>query len=200
MIDETARLDMSARLRGFIAWDLERLRAAKLRPRLFETSLKGGPPEGAPGGVPWKGVADRIDADEETFRVVDYKTRPSARWKNLAKQAAAGDLHQLPFYAELAGPAVGEGLSFGGAELLFLEVEEGEERSAVLSAADWGLARGPFLKILAERVEAIASGRFPIRPEEGERGHCSWCEFPTVCRKAHAPSRARALRASVPGA
>jgi RecB family exonuclease/superfamily I DNA/RNA helicase len=197
---ESARLDMSARLRGFIAWDLERLRAAKIRPRLFETSLRGGPPEGAPGGVPWKGVADRIDADAETFRVVDYKTRSSARWKNLAKQAAAGDLHQLPFYAELAGPVIGEGLAFGGAELLFLEVEEGEERSAALSAEDWGLARGPFLKILAERVEAIASGRFPIRPEDGERGHCSWCEFPTVCRKAHGPSRARGLRAEVPGA
>ncbi|MBI2789769.1 MAG: exodeoxyribonuclease V subunit gamma [Elusimicrobia bacterium] len=199
---ESARLDMSARLRSFIAWDLERLREAKIRPRLFETSLRGGPPEGAPGGVPWKGVADRIDADEAggTFRVVDYKTRSSARWKNLAKQAAAGDLHQLPFYAELAGAAAGEGLSFGGAELLFLEVEEGEERSAALTAEDWGLARGPFLKILAERVEAIASGRFPIRPEDGERGHCSWCEFPTVCRKAHAPSRARGLRAPVPGA
>ncbi|MDD5303967.1 MAG: PD-(D/E)XK nuclease family protein [Elusimicrobia bacterium] len=199
---ESARIDMSARLRGFIQWDLERLRAAGVRPRLYETRLQGGPPEGAPGGVPWKGVADRIDADESggTFRVVDYKTRANARWKNLAKQAAAGELHQLPFYAELAGAALGEGWSFGGAELLFLEVEEGEERSAELSAEDWGLARGPFLKILAERVEAISSGRFPIRPEDGERGHCSWCEFPTVCRKAHGPSRARGLRAIVPGA
>ena len=151
--------------------------------------------------MPWKGVADRIDVDEagDVFHVVDYKTRSSARWKNLAKQVAAGELHQLPFYAELAGAALGEGRGFGGAELLFLEVEDGEERSAALSAEDWGLARGPFLKILAERVEAIASGRFPIRPEDGERGHCSWCEFPTVCRKAHGPSRERGLRAPVPG-
>lgn len=199
---ESARIDMTARLRDFISWDLERLRAAKVRPRLYETRLRGGPPEGAPSGVPWKGVADRIDADEagETFRVVDYKTRSSARWKKLAEKAAKGEVHQLPFYAELAGAAIGEGRVFGGAELLFLEVEEGEERSAALSAEDWGLARGPFLKILAERVEAIASGRFPIRPEDGERGHCSWCEFPTVCRKAHGPSRARGLRAPVPGA
>ncbi len=199
---ESARLDMSARLKDFILWDLERLRAAKMRPRMYETRFSGAPPEGAPGGVPWKGVADRIDADEEgrTFRVVDYKTRAGFRSKNLAKQAAAGDLHQLPFYAELAGASLGEDWSFGGAELLFLEVEDGEERSAALSAEDWGLARGPFLKILTERVEAIASGRFPIRPEDGERGHCSWCEFPTVCRKAHGPSRARGLRAPVPGA
>ena len=195
---ESARIDMSARLREFIAWDLERLKASGLKPRLFEKRLHGAPKEGAPGGVPWTGVADRIDASDSTFRVVDYKTRAGSRSRNLAKQAAAGELHQLPFYAELAGPALGEGFKFGGAELLFLEVEEGEERSAELSAEDWGLSRGAFMKILAERVEAIASGKFPISPDDGERGHCSWCEFPTVCRKAHGPSRARGLKALTP--
>ncbi len=198
---ESSCLDMSARLKDFIAWDLGRLRAAHSRPRRYETRLQGAPPEGAPGGVPWKGIADRIDVDakERTFRVVDYKIRSSARWKNLAKKVSSGALHQLPFYAELAGGALGEGWTFGGAELLFLEVEEDQERSATLTADDWKSARGPFMKILAERVEAIASGRFPIRPEEGERGHCSWCKFPTVCRKAHGPSRARGMRAVVPG-
>jgi len=198
---ESARLDMGARLRGFIAWDLARLRAANLRPRLYETRLQGAPPEGAPGGVPWKGVADRIDASDSAreFHVVDYKTRENRFSKKLAEKAAAGEIHQLPFYAELAGKAVGAGWKFGGASLLFLEVEEGEARSAELTAEDWGLARGSFLEILAARVEAISSGRFPMRPEDGERGHCSWCEFPTVCRKGHAPSRARALRAEIPG-
>ncbi len=197
---ESARLDMGARLRQFIAWDLERLRAAGLKPRLYETVLKGAPPEGAPGGVPWKGVADRIDASgDKTFHVVDYKTRAGSRWKKLAEKTASGEVHQIPFYAELAGRELGQGWEFGGAELLFLEVEEGEERVASLTAEEWGLSRARFMKILAERVEAIASGRFPIRPEDGERGHCSWCEFPTVCRKAHGPSRARAARAKVPG-
>jgi len=198
---EAARLDMGTRLRAFIAWDLERLRAAKLRPRLYEKRLQGAPPEGAPGGVPWKGVADRIDADESTheFHVVDYKTRESSRTKKLQEKVAEGKLHQLPFYAELGGGALGAGWKFGGASLLFLEVEEGEARSAELTAEDWGVSRGSFMEILAARVEAIASGKFPMRPEDGERGHCSWCEFPTVCRKAHAPSRARALRAEVPG-
>ena len=197
---EAARQDMSARLRGFIEWDMARLRAANLRPRLYEARLRGAPPEGAPGDVPWKGVADRIDGDGgRTFHVVDYKTKANSRSKNLAKRAAAGELHQLPFYAELAGEALGPGWTFGGAELLFLEVKDGEERSSVMSAEDWGLSRGAFLKILSERVEAIASGRFPMRPEEGIGGHCSWCEFPTVCRKAHGPSRARAARSSVPG-
>ena len=199
---ESARLDMGRRLREFVAWDMERLRAGGLRPRLFETRLKGEPEGGAPGGVPWKGVADRIDVDASAkeFHVVDYKTRESRSSSKLPEKVKAGEVHQLPFYAELAGEAVGEGWRFGGASLLFLEVEEGDARSAELTAADWGVARGPFMEILAARVEAISSGRFPIRPEDGERGHCSWCEFPTVCRKAHGPSRARALRAPVPGA
>jgi ATP-dependent helicase/nuclease subunit B len=198
---ESARLDMSSRLRAFVAWDLARLREAGLRPRLYETRLHGAPAEGAPGGVPWKGVADRIDLDERAreFHVVDYKTRENRFSKRLPEKAAKGEVHQLPFYAELAGSAVGPGWTFAGASLLFLEVEDDEARSALLSAEDWGLAREPFMKILAERVEAIATGTFPMRPEDGERGHCSWCEFPTVCRKAHGPSRARALRVEVPG-
>ena len=198
---ESARLGMLAHLRAFVAWDLERLRTSGLRPRLYETKLAGSPPEGAPGGVPWKGVADRVDVLESTheFHVVDYKTKESKRTTKLPEKVRDGKIHQLPFYAELAGASVGPGWKFGGASLLFLEVEEGEERSGELTAEDWGLARESFMKILSERVEAIGSGRFPIRPEDGERGHCSWCEFPTVCRKAHAPSRARGLRAGVPG-
>ncbi|MBI3288648.1 MAG: PD-(D/E)XK nuclease family protein [Elusimicrobia bacterium] len=197
---EAARLDMSQRLRSFIAWDVSRLRASGRRPRLYETRLHGAPPEGAPGGVLWKGVADRIDAESSGrgFRVVDYKTRMKPRWRGLAKKAADGDMHQLPFYAELAGSALGLGWTFEGAELLFLEVEEGEERSLPLSAEDWSLARGSFLNVLSERVDAIASGRFPIRPKDEEYGHCTWCEFPTVCRKTHGPSRARAARVVVP--
>lgn len=193
---ESARLDMGANLRAFIAWDLERLRAAKLQPKLYETRLQGSPEGGAPGGVPWKGVADRIDTSDASreFHVVDYKTREGKLAKKLPEKVAAGEVHQLPFYAELAGAAVGAGYKFGGASLLFLEVEDGEARSAELSAVDWGLSREAFMNILAERVEAIASGKFPIRPSEGEGKHCSWCEFPTVCRKAHGPSRARALK------
>ncbi|MEK7389519.1 MAG: PD-(D/E)XK nuclease family protein [Elusimicrobiota bacterium] len=198
---EAVRRDMNEHLRGFVAWDFERLRTSGMRPRLYEARLKGAPPEGAPGGVPWKGIADRIDAEERgrSFRVADYKTRAGARSKHLAKRAAAGDIHQLPFYAELAGAALGPGWRFAGAELLFLEVASGEERVSLISAEEWALARGPFLTMLAQRVEAMASGRFPMRPDDGQRGHCSWCEFPTVCRKSHGPSRARAVRASVPG-
>lgn len=195
---EAARAEMTAHLHAFVAWDLARLRADGFRPRLHETKLHGEPEGGAPGGIPWRGVADRVDADEagRRFRVVDYKTRRGTRWKKpLSKLAAEGASHQIPFYAALAGRALGDGWSFESGELLFLE-DEDETRLSALTAAEWKDLRGPFLTGLTARVENIAAGRFPIVPDDGERGHCSWCDFPTLCRKAHGPSRARAAGAA----
>jgi len=193
---EASRLEMSAHLRAFVLWDLERLRAGRFRPRLFETKLHGEPAGGAPGGIPWRGVADRVDGDEggKTFRVADYKTRKSGRWrKGLAFLAAEGTSHQIPFYAALAAGALGDGWEFAGGELLFIEADD-EERSAELTAEEWTRTRELFLKGLADKVEAMSSGRFPISPKEGVGGHCDWCDFPTLCRKSHAPTRERAAR------
>ncbi len=192
---EAARADMSSRLKAFVAWDFARLRAAGFRPRLQEARLRGEPEGGAPGGIPWRGVLDRVDADEtgRRFRVVDYKTRRSAAWKKpLSQLAASGESHQIPFYAALAAAALGDGWSFDGGELLFIEAEDDAERGSALSADDWEKTREPFLRGLAARVESIAGGRFPIVPDDGERGHCSFCDFPTLCRKSHGPSRFRA--------
>jgi ATP-dependent helicase/nuclease subunit B len=194
---EASRLEMSMHLRAFVAWDFARLRAGGFRPRLFEAKLFGEPEGGAPGGLPWRGVADRVDANEigNAFRVADYKTRRSGRWKKgLAFLAAEGTSHQIPFYAELTAGALGFGWDFAGGELLFLEAED-EERAMALTPEEWSRTREPFLLKLALKIEAIGAGRFTIIPEDGERGHCSWCDFPTLCRKSHAPSRARAARA-----
>ncbi|MDE2489321.1 MAG: exodeoxyribonuclease V subunit gamma, partial [Elusimicrobia bacterium] len=195
---EAARRDMSARLRAFAAWDLARLREAGFRPRLFEASLRGEPAGGAPGGLPWRGVADRVDADGagRRYRVADYKTRRSGRWSRpLARLASEGEAHQIPFYAELAARDLGEGWTFAGGELLFLEADEDGARASELTAEEWKTARGAFLAALDAQVAAIAAGRFPIRPDDGERGWCSWCDFPALCRKSHGPSRARAAKA-----
>lgn len=194
---EAARSEMCGRLRAFAAWDFARLRAAGFRPRLQEARLRGEPEGGAPGGIPWRGVVDRVDADENgrAFRVVDYKTRRSGPWKKrLSQLAADGEAHQIPLYAALAAGALGAGWSFAGGELLFVEAEPDEERTSTLTPADWEKAREPFFRALAAKIEAISNGRFPILPEDGERGHCAFCDFPTLCRKSHGPSRARAAR------
>lgn len=195
---EAERRAMSESLRLFAAWDMERLGRGPWRPAKIEHELRGGP-EALPGtGVSWRGRADRVDLDEKgkRYRVADYKTKPGRWKKDLTKQAAEGKTHQLPIYSELIAAELGEGWSYGGAELLF--VEEGKIRSAELSPEDWAAAREPFLKKLAERVHSIAAGRFPIKPDESERGLCSRCEFAGVCRKGHSPSRARASRVPLP--
>ncbi len=194
---EAARVEMSGHLRAFATWDFARLRASGFRPRLQEARLRGAPEGGAPGGISWRGVVDRVDAAEDgrRFRVVDYKTRRSGKWKTpLSRLAESGESHQIPVYAALAAGALGEGWSFDGGELLFLEADEDSARDSTLSAEEWARALDPFLRGLAARIEAIVDGRFPIVPDDGERGHCSFCDFPTVCRKSHAPSRARAAR------
>jgi len=137
-----------------------------------------------------------VDAGEDgaTFRVSDYKTRRSGRWrKGLERLASDGEAHQVPFYAELAGRALGDGWDFAGGELLFLESDD-EDRLMDLSPEQWAKVRPSFMRSLTEKVEAIAGGRFPIHPDDGDHGHCSWCGFSTLCRKSHAPSRSRAAK------
>lgn len=193
---EAARDAMSDHLRAFVVWDFERLKGGSLRPRLFEKELRGRLEE-APLGVPWKGVADRLDLDEagKRFRVSDYKTRASVRWgKDLIQAGVEGRVHQLPMYVLLAGEELGADWSFAEGELLFLEADDDAKRRLAFSAEAWMPQKEAFLKALAVRLEAAADGRFPIRPDEREGGHCSWCDFTTVCRKSHGPSRARAAR------
>jgi ATP-dependent helicase/nuclease subunit B len=193
---EAARASMSRHLHEFIRWDIRRLRQENFRPRLFEARLHGEPQGGPPGGILWRGIADRIDADltGKNFRVSDYKTRKSGQWRpGLARLIGEGKSHQIPFYTELTGHTLGEGWVFHGGELLFIEAQEDNDRSTTLSREEWEGVRGPFLKSVAEKMKGIHSGLFPIRPQEGERGHCSWCDFSALCRKSHAPARARAM-------
>ncbi|MDX6769683.1 MAG: PD-(D/E)XK nuclease family protein, partial [Elusimicrobiota bacterium] len=191
---EALREEMSVHLRAFAEWDAEDLAKRGMRPRWSEKALEGAPPEGAPGGVPWRGKLDRVETDPATrrFRVTDFKTKRSARWAKPAKAVEAGETHQLPVYAELAAAALGPGWTFDGASYRF--VETADAREAELTAADWSALRAPFFARLARRLEEAADGRFPIRPDDRDPGHCTYCGFAAACRKAHSPSRTRAER------
>lgn len=191
---EALREEMSAHVRAFAEWDAQRLADLKLVAHASEKKLAGSPPEGAPAGVPWRGTVDRIETDEKgkRFRVTDFKTKLSTRWKDPAKKAAEGESHQLPIYAELAKAWLGEDWTFDGASLLF--VETADEREQSITPAQWKELRAPFLDRLAKRLESAADGRFPIRPDPREMGHCTYCSFDAACRKTHGPSVARAAR------
>lgn len=192
---QAARRRMSERLRDFVAWDVQESRASGLRPKWLEKELSGALPDDLPGmaaGLKLHGRADRIDVSEdgESARVVDYKST----WKQrpLPKLVAEGRHHQLPVYGELAK----EALKLAAVDAAILSIEDspeatGRERAHLLTAKDWAASKTAFYSGLAERVEALAEGRFPIAPDDGDFGHCAYCDFSTLCRKSHAGTRAR---------
>lgn len=188
------RWRMEEALRSFLAWDLSELRARGLRPEWRERELSGT----VEGGLKVRGVVDRVDAGDggERLRVVDYKTTWK-KAKSLGKLIAEGEHHQLPLYARLAEQAA-PGASVEEAAIFALEDSPeatGRPRSHSLSAKDLRTAATAFYEGLTARVEAAARGRFTISPDDGgEFGHCAYCDFPALCRKAHAPSRARAAQ------
>ena len=68
----------------------------------------------------------------------------------------------------------------------------GRERCRRYEAERLKEDRTAFLEAVAARLRRMRAGRFPITPEDGEHGICSWCPFPLLCRKSHGPSRVRA--------
>lgn len=198
---QAARERMTERLQDFVAWDVLEAKASGLRPKLFEKELSGSLPADLPGlaaGLKLRGRVDRIDLDEdnEVARVVDYKST----WKEkrpISKLLAEGAHHQLPVYSELAA----EALKIASVKAAILSIEDspedtGRQRQHLLEAGEWAAAKESFYRGLAERLENLAQGRFPISPDDGDFGHCAYCDFSTLCRKSHAPSRARALSAA----
>lgn len=198
----SAKEAMSFHLERFVAWDMAEMAAEGFRPAWLEKRLQGPLPIEPPAalrGLTARGVVDRVDRDEKggRFRVVDYKTRWRRKGK-LSELVLSGELHQLPLYAELSGSALGLGWSFAGAHLFLLEDSPettGLERSRDYTAQDWEKDRRAFYENVSVLVLRIAQGRFPIRPDEGEFGHCSRCDFSGLCRKGHGPSRRRAQSA-----
>lgn len=167
---------ISERLADFTRWDLAEIRKSGLKPKWLEKRLEGP----LPGAPDWRaqGVADRVDVDEDgkRYRVIDYKLR-----------ARKGLAHQLPLYAELAGRLLGPGWTLAGSRLYYLEDDE--------RVGEGELDAEAFKLAAAAAAKRIAEGRFPIRPDDNEHGHCARCDFSLLCRRSHGPSRRRASAA-----
>ncbi|MDD5628332.1 MAG: exodeoxyribonuclease V subunit gamma [Elusimicrobia bacterium] len=194
---QAVRAAVAENLRDFLAWDRQEALRTGLRPALFEEHLEGEAAEPRPeelAGVKFHGIADRIDRGRDgAWRVVDYKTRWS-RTGDLGRLVARGRLHQLPLYAELGRRAAGGG-ELESACLYALEDSpeaNGRPRCRLHEAQRIREDRQAFLEAVAARLRRLRAGRFPITPEDGEHGICSWCAFPALCRKSHGPSRVRA--------
>ena len=155
---------------------IEASRPVPVRERLLEYRLEGEFHIGGDRPVALRGVADRIDLlDGNRLRVVDYKTGSAPNPRRAL---------QVPVYALCAQ----ERLSAQGAEW---EIEDASyiafsgKRAVVPVVKSGADDRDEVLGAARDRVLAILDGigrsEFPPRPHDTII--CSYCAYPSVCRK-----------------
>ena len=157
---------------------LEASRPVEVVDRWLEYRLDGRFSLGHSDGrtVPLRGVADRIDLlSGRRLRVIDYKTGYSPQPKRAL---------QVPVYALCAQERLaerGEGewrvdeaayVAFSGKRSFVSVINTRSDQAAVLADA-----RARLLDI----VDGVERGAFPVQPYETRI--CSYCAYPSVCRK-----------------
>jgi RecB family exonuclease len=158
---------------------LEASRPAAVRERWLEYRLEGDFSLGALDGrrVPLKGVADRIDLLEgNRLRVIDYKSGYPPNVKRALQVAVYALCAQERLGARGAGDwTIDQAayVAFAGKRPLVPVVKAGGKDAA----ATLGAARDRLLGL----VDDITSGAFPPRPHEPMM--CTYCAYPSVCRK-----------------
>ena len=121
-----------------------------------------------------RGVADRIDLlTDGTFRVLDYKSNRAPNWNRAI---------QLPVYAHCLESQLTERDDREWQVGAAAYVAFGDPRLYVpLAQRDLSLALARGEARLLDVLEQVEAGTFPPRPTELHR--CSFCPYPTVCRK-----------------
>ena len=158
---------------------IEAARPVKVVERLLEHRLDGEFSLGAADDrrAALRGVADRIDLLEgRRLRVIDYKSGYAPNVKRAL---------QVPIYALCAGErlaarerepwTVDEAayVAFSGKRALVPVIKAGSQDAASVLAS----ARDRVFDVL----DGVARGEFPPRPYDPVI--CSWCAYPSVCRK-----------------
>lgn len=200
------RFEGSRSIRYPVLWEVERERIEKVlracvdaddtsifKPRDFEVKLEAELPIEVGGRkvVKFRGFADRLDVSASgAFRVVDYK-RSGKKYKGKMETGVFKDgrFLQPPLYFMLAqqilkAPSVDSRFSY-----YFLDelLDEDAEWEKVLTGEMW--ERKPeFIAHLTRYLDRIARGEFIIR--DGKE--CQYCDFRTLCRRGHWPTRVRA--------
>ena len=174
---ERARLFGSALSAGVVdlVLAMEVSRPGAVRERWLEYRLEGEFSLGEPARrVPLRGVADRIDLLEgHRLRVIDYKTGSAPE---------RGRALQVPIYALCAQErlAARDSTPWTVDEALYISLSGKKASVRVADAVDTDLLLSARDRVF-EIVEHINGGRFPVRPHEPIR--CSYCAYPSVCRK-----------------
>jgi ATP-dependent helicase/nuclease subunit B len=190
-----------------VLWDVEKERLGRVlrafvkaedvtvfKPKDCEVRLETELPleVGGRKGVTFRGILDRLDVGPQgSFRVIDYKRRRSSRFRStMGKGILEKKLYlQPPLYFLMAQKALGSP-DVKNSKFVYAFIEDallGEDWELELEGSFWE-RRPEFDSMLRELLETIPRGEFLIRPGE----HCTHCEFRTLCRKSHWPTRLRA--------
>jgi RecB family exonuclease len=178
---ERARLFGSAISVGMVdvVLGIEAARPVDVVDRWLEYRLEGEFTLGAPDGraVPLRGVADRIDLlAHNRLRVIDYKSGSVSQPKRALQVPIYALCAQERLAAERGGTwHVDEAayVAFSGKRSLVPIIKAGkDDQDSVLADARTRLL---------DLVGAIERGEFPPRPYEPRI--CSYCAYPSVCRK-----------------
>ena len=178
---ERARLFGSAISVGIVdvVLGLEAARPVEVAERWLEYRLEGAFSLGAAGGrrIPLKGVADRIDLlSGNRLRVIDYKSGSAPNPKRAL---------QVPIYALCAQERLSEqrGADWTIDEAAYVAFTGKRSLVPVIKAGkpDQDGALGDARARLLEMVDGIERGEFPPRPHDPRI--CTYCAYPSVCRK-----------------
>lgn len=202
-----ARFEESQSIRYPVLWEVERerirtvLKAAVdaddcsvFKPHAQELEIRAELPFAAGGRktVTIRGFLDRLDLGENgAFRVIDYKRRRSSKYGWIMETGVLkkGRYLQPPLYFLLAEQYLkGADRRASRFSYYFLEdVVDGGKWELKLDGEFWDNAE-LFDALMVKLLERIPAGDFHIRPGDG----CSHCDYRTICRKSHLPTRLRA--------
>lgn len=165
----------------------ETLSGIKQRPVLFEHKFKGIFTD----GVMITGKIDRVDADETTFTVIDYKT---GRTDPVRSGIENGTEFQMPVYSEMAArelkgkrPAAAFLYSTSkkrrhkgivNKDLKDHVFPKGERARLTVSGEEWDMLMEKAKRHAAEYVKRIRDGCFKLREKDCNK----FCEWKDACR------------------
>ena len=209
-------------LMNFVEMDLNELSLSGFSPYIFETEMSGCLSASLlwdyNEDIPVHGIIDRVDRHREQnrFRIIDYKYKAGSAItpgeKDLSIAAIRGQKLQPPVYVLIAseylrnkaGNKVGnkagekegienpvcDNVKFSYLAPNWTDVPE-DERFSVFPGDCWKSGLGEHIvdaiKLL---LNGIKDGLFFIIPGN----YCKTCEYSTICRKNHFPSRSRAVK------
>lgn len=201
--------EQSRSIRYPVLWEVEKGRIGKIlrdfvrvddlsfyKPREYEFPLQAEIPleVGGRKSVTFRGFVDRLDvAADGSFRVVDYKkSRKKYGW--IMQTGVFEKLRYLqpPLYFMLASRVLKKS-DTDRSRFSYYFIEEAQEEDGkwelALTGDMWEERYEEFESGFRKLLETIPAGRFPIRPLDA---YCRSCDFATMCRKTHLPTRRRA--------